>query len=82
MPERNPLPPNRAPEFKIRKQGQGEFYHRCHLETENSYIALQEVVEREEIDRTPYRNIGINYIGIVIDHVGETKARLFGANYQ
>jgi hypothetical protein len=40
------------------------------------------VVEREKIDRTPYRNIGINYIGIVINHVGETKARLIGANYQ
>jgi catechol 2,3-dioxygenase-like lactoylglutathione lyase family enzyme len=70
------------PEFEIRKQGQGDHYRWCHLGTKNSYIALQEVVEREESNRTPYLDIGINHIGIVIDSVSETRARLIDAGYQ
>lgn len=54
MQKRNPLPPNRTPpnlrSNKIRKQGQGEHYRWCHPGTKSSYIALQEVVEREKID--------------------------------
>lgn len=70
------------PSFAIRHCGQGDLYRWCHIGTELSYLALQEVVERESVDRTPYRDSGINHIGLVTDDIESVKARLLAAGYK
>ena len=54
------------PAFAVRHSGQGDSYRWCHIGTEHSYLALQEVVERSSVDRTPYRDAGINHIGFFL----------------
>lgn len=63
------------PDFKIRHQGK-------HIGTEQTYIALQEVQNRTEVDRMPYRDVGINHVGIVVDDAEAVKQRLLAAGYQ
>ncbi|UTT85579.1 VOC family protein [Vibrio pelagius] len=69
------------PEFKERHRGQTN-YRWCHIGTDDSYIALQEVVEREQTDRSPYLDVGINHIGIVVDDVDRVEKRLLAAGYE
>lgn len=70
-----------VPEFAVRHQGQSS-YRWCHIGTEHSYIALQEVVERTEPDRTPYVDVGINHIGIVVEDSYVVEQRLLAAGYR
>ncbi|KQH86217.1 lactoylglutathione lyase [Vibrio furnissii] len=69
------------PDFKIRHQGKQD-YRWCHIGTEQTYIALQEVQNRTEVDRMPYRDVGINHVGIVVDDAEAVKQRLLAAGYQ
>lgn len=69
------------PEFKERHRGQTN-YRWCHIGTDDSYIALQEVVAREQTDRSPYLDVGINHIGIVVDDVDRVQKRLLAAGYE
>ncbi|OAN14114.1 lactoylglutathione lyase [Photobacterium jeanii] len=70
------------PEFQVRHQGETEHYRWCHVGTEHSYLALQEVVARDSTDRQPYVDVGINHIGLVIDDVDAAKSRLLAAGYR
>ena len=70
------------PAFTVRHCGQGDSYRWCHIGTEHSYLALQEVVERSSVDRTPYRDAGINHIGLVTEDILEVRARLLAAGYK
>ena len=69
------------PEFKVRHRGETQ-YRWCHIGTDNSYIALQEMVAREQTDRAPYLDVGINHIGLVVDDVDQVKQRLLSDGYQ
>lgn len=69
------------PEFKERHRGQTN-YRWCHIGTDDSYIALQEVVARKQTDRSPYLDVGINHIGIVVDDVDRVQKRLLAAGYE
>lgn len=69
------------PDFAIRHQGQTDDYLWCHIGTQQSYIALQEVTARLHPDRTAYRDVGINHIGIVVDNTDEVKKNLLAAGY-
>ncbi|MEZ9057098.1 VOC family protein [Vibrio pelagius] len=69
------------PEFKERHRGQTN-YRWCHIGTDDSYIALQEVVARKQTDRSPYLDVGINHIGIVVDDVDRVEKRLLAAGYE
>ncbi|MDK9759921.1 VOC family protein [Vibrio sp. D173a] len=69
------------PEFKVRHRGETQ-YRWCHIGTDNSYIALQEMVAREKTDRAPYLDVGINHIGLVVNDVDQVKQRLFSDGYQ
>ncbi|MEI8596559.1 VOC family protein [Photobacterium sp. Hal280] len=70
------------PEFSVRHQGQHPMYRWCHIGTEDTYLALQEVVARDQIDRTPYRDLGINHIGLGVDDVMQVRERLLSAGYR
>ena len=69
------------PEFKVRHRGETQ-YRWCHIGTDNSYIALQEMVAREKTDRAPYLDVGINHIGLVVNNVDQVKQRLLSDGYQ
>lgn len=69
------------PDFKIRHFGHSH-YRWCHIGTEETYIALQEVVEKESVDRSPYVDVGINHIGFVVDDIEEVERRLLSNGYK
>ncbi|MDO6497860.1 VOC family protein [Photobacterium sanguinicancri] len=69
------------PEFNVRHRGYNEAYRWCHIGTQDSYLALQEVLDRTQVDRNPYVDIGINHVGLVIDDVDAAKVRLLAAGY-
>lgn len=69
------------PDFRVRHQGCSE-YRWAHIGTQRSYIALQEVTARKTIDRSPYVDVGINHIGLVVDDVHSIIERLNEAGYQ
>ena len=69
------------PEFKVRHRGETQ-YRWCHIGTDNSYIALQEMLAREQTDRAPYLDVGINHIGLVVNDVDQVKQRLLSDGYQ
>ncbi|KXF79625.1 VOC family protein [Enterovibrio coralii] len=64
------------PDFKVRGEGRNQHYGWCHLGTETSYIALQEVVIDKAVERIPYRQLGTNHIGFVVDDVTSVSERL------
>lgn len=70
------------PGFSVRHRGQSELYRWCHIGTEHTYLALQDVVNRDKIDRTPYLDSGINHIGLVTQDVDGVRQRLLAAGYQ
>ncbi|MBC7004392.1 VOC family protein [Photobacterium sp. BZF1] len=70
------------PAFAVRHCGESNGYRWCHIGTEQSYLALQEVVERTSVDRTPYVDSGINHIGLVSEDVEAIRARLLAAGYK
>jgi catechol 2,3-dioxygenase-like lactoylglutathione lyase family enzyme len=70
------------PSFAVRHSGHSDLYRWCHIGTAQSYLALQEVVDRQAVDRTPYRGSGINHIGLVCDDVDGIRSRLQAAGYR
>ncbi|MDD1784220.1 VOC family protein [Enterovibrio sp. ZSDZ35] len=64
------------PDFRVRGEGRNQHYGWCHLGTETSYIALQEVVIDKPVERIPYRQLGTNHIGFVVDDVTAVSMRL------
>jgi catechol 2,3-dioxygenase-like lactoylglutathione lyase family enzyme len=73
------------PDFKIRGDGrsdQGDYKkHWLHVGTEQTYIALEEVTPGTESPRRPYRDPGINHIGLVVDDLEALTGRLQAAGY-
>mgnify|MGYP002631152414 CR=1 FL=1 len=70
------------PDFKVRGEGRDEHYGWCHLGTDTSYIALQEVVIDKPVDRVPYRQLGVNHIGFVVDDVTLVAEKLKAAGFE
>ncbi|MBF9001544.1 MULTISPECIES: VOC family protein [Vibrio] len=69
------------PDFKVRHQGENG-YRWAHIGTQDSYIALQEMTDKENSNRTPYNDVGINHIGIVVDDALAVEQRLLDAGYR
>lgn len=70
------------PAFRVRHRGQTDAYPWCHIGTETSYLALQGVTDRGDVDRAPYRDSGINHIGLVTEDINGVRERLLAAGYQ
>ncbi|GAA5647176.1 VOC family protein [Vibrio proteolyticus] len=71
------------PEFAVRHRGFNS-KHWCHIGSEDSYLALQEREPKDQPyqQRTPYYDIGVNHIGLVVGDVGQVRQRLLAAGYQ
>ena len=74
------------PHFKVR--GSGESDHGTwskkwlHFGTADTYIALEQVSLKTEGNRRPYRDVGINHVGFVVDDVDTVIKRLKAAGYR
>jgi len=69
------------PEFKVRHKGYSD-NRWCHIGTDTTYIALQEAAHSKVSNRKPYKDIGINHIGLVVEDADLVKERLLAAGYQ
>ncbi len=70
------------PDFHVRGEGSSELYDWCHIGTDTSYIALQEVVIDKPVERIPYRQLGVNHIGLVVSDAQSAAQRLHEAGYE
>lgn len=70
------------PDFHVRGEGSNELYAWCHIGTDASYIALQGRVIDKPVERIPYRQVGVNHIGIVVADAQATALRLRAAGYE
>ena len=71
------------PHFKERGGGKTAQDARwLHFGKDDHYIALQEAVQVEENDRTPYNDPDINHLGYAVDDVDSIKRRLQDAGYE
>ncbi|WP_154124718.1 VOC family protein [Grimontia hollisae] len=70
------------PEFVVRGKGYSDDHGWCHLGTNTSYIALQEVVINKAVERIPYRQLGVNHIGFVVADAEKAANRLREAGYK
>ena len=71
------------PEFQVRHQGT-DTKRWCHIGTDSSYLAIQEREPKSKphVVRTPYFDVGVNHIGLVVDNVEEVAQRLTVAGYR
>jgi catechol 2,3-dioxygenase-like lactoylglutathione lyase family enzyme len=69
------------PGFEVRHQGKSD-YRWCHIGTQQSYIALQEQTLDTPVERSPYRQIGVNHIAFVVDDIHALMVRMRGAGYR
>ena len=70
------------PEFRERGEGRSDRKRWVHFGTEETYIALEEMVEPTVSDRKPYQDAGINHIGLVVEDVEGISAAMSEAGYR
>ncbi len=74
------------PDFTLRGSGEmtadGITRNWVHLGTEETYVALEQVSAADQGSRRPYRDIGINHIGFVVEDVDSIKNRLTENGYR
>ncbi|MDF1663661.1 MAG: VOC family protein [Planctomycetota bacterium] len=74
------------PEFRVRHQGFAnveEGQRRwIHIGNDHQYIAMEDVSGRPDVERTPYRDIGVNHFGFVTEDLNALIKRLTDAGYQ
>ena len=69
-------------EFEIRGEGRSETKRWIHFGTDQTYIALEEMVSPTESDRKPYKDDGINHIGWVVDDLEGIRDKAIAAGYR
>jgi catechol 2,3-dioxygenase-like lactoylglutathione lyase family enzyme len=69
------------PSFIIRHQGVNG-YRWCHIGTESSYIALQEQTLEAPVERTPYRQLGVNHVAFVVEDLHSLILAMRNAGYR
>lgn len=74
------------PNFKVRGKGEsitdGITRKWLHIGTDETYIALESVSSKDLGSRRPYRDVGINHLGFVVNNVDLITAKLEKANYK
>jgi catechol 2,3-dioxygenase-like lactoylglutathione lyase family enzyme len=53
-----------------------------HVGTDETYIVLEEVTPTTESNRQPYRDLGVNHVGFVVDDIDDVIHRLESAGYE
>lgn len=74
------------PHFIVRGSGESEtdgiVRKWLHIGTDEMYVALEEVSSKDEGTRRPYKDVGINHIGFVVEDVEPIIKRLKNADYK
>ena len=70
------------PDFQPRGGHEGEQKRWLHVGTDETYIALEEMTETTVSNRKPYRDVGINHVGFVVDDLDGLISRLENAGYK
>lgn len=74
------------PQFKIRGKGESEqsgvIRKWLHLGTDETYVALEQVSSADEGTRRPYKDVGINHLGFVVENAEEIAENLRKAGYK
>ncbi|MBD3636635.1 MAG: VOC family protein [Crocinitomicaceae bacterium] len=69
------------PEFEIRGGGESNGRKWIHLGNEETYLAINEAIEQQEIQKN-YNNSGINHLGFVVNDVEEIANRLLANGFR
>jgi len=74
------------PHFEVRGKGESEtdgvVRKWLHIGTDKTYVALEQISSEKTGSRTPYRDIGINHIGFVVDDLDSLTARVKTKGYK
>lgn len=74
------------PHFKIRGSGESEndgvIRKWLHLGTDETYVALEQVSSKDEGTRRPYKDVGINHLGFVVENVDTIVSNLKNSGYK
>ena len=70
------------PEFSERGAGKSDKKRWVHFGTEETYIALEEMTEETNSERTPYQDNGINHIGFVVEDVEAIATKMGHAGFR
>ncbi|WP_122036355.1 VOC family protein [Aliivibrio sp. EL58] len=76
---------NAAPDFRIKIDKTPDGAHRwAHIGNANCYFALQEPQEmsNSKDTRYPYKNIGINHIGLIVEDLDKIQQKLLALGYE
>lgn len=76
---------NAAPNFRIKADKTPDGAHRwAHIGNANCYFALQEPQEMSSSKdtRSPYQNIGINHIGLIVEDLDKIQQKLLTLGYE
>ena len=76
-----------APDFLVRrdeKKSGSNPYRWAHIGNDEFYIALQEphLMESPTSGSTPYENLGVNHLALIVHDVDEIEKRLIREGYQ
>jgi catechol 2,3-dioxygenase-like lactoylglutathione lyase family enzyme len=74
------------PDFKVRGKGESELdgviRKWLHLGTDQTYVALEQISSEEEGTRRPYKDVGINHLGFVVEDIETIVSNLKKAGYK
>ena len=74
------------PDFKIRGKGESEqdgvIRKWLHLGTDETYVALEQTSTEDIGTRQPYRDVGINHLGFVVEDVETIASNLKKVGYK
>ncbi len=74
------------PHFKVRSKGESKqndvIRKWLHIGTDETYIALEQIDLEDKGTRQPYRDVGINHLGFVVEDVELIAEKLKNAGYE
>jgi hypothetical protein len=74
------------PHFEVRGKGESEqdgvIRKWLHIGTEETYLALEQISLQDKGTRRPYKDVGINHLGFVVEDVDSIAERLTNAGYR
>lgn len=74
------------PHFEVRGKGESEqdgiIRKWLHLGTNEIYLALQQISSEDRGTRRPYKDVGINHLGFVVEDVESITERLTNEGYR
>ena len=71
-----------CPELRVRARGGVPERLWCHVGTDTSYFALEQPGPAGTHARVPYKDVGLNHVGLVVEDVAAVRERLTAAGFR